>query len=314
MSETTPHYYAYSAYLKKQFGEGRTHKVVVSSGLTCPTRDGTIDKGGCTFCDVRGSSSYFGKIGRGDTIKEQIRSRIPGIKNRYDAKHFIAYFQSYTNTYSDVNYLREIYEAALSEPEISGLAIGTRPDCLPDAVIDLLEELAQKHYVSLELGIQSFEDDTLKWLIRGHDGDCSRVALKKLKERAPHVQVCAHLIFGSPTDSLEMAKNAALELNRSGVAGVKLHQLMILKNTKLAKMYEAEPFKTLSIPEYAKLVSEFLEHLDPSIYVERLYAKATHPDECIAPEWSKTQWGPHNRFNEYFAEHQVKQGSFVSQL
>lgn len=301
-------YYSYSRYLKETFG-GKTYKVVVSSGLTCPTRDGLIDQGGCAFCDVRGSSSFFGKQGRGKEISEQIKSRIPGIRERFGAEHFIAYFQSYTNTYSDIGYLREIYTAALAEPGISGLAIGTRPDCLPDAVIDLLEELAQSHYVCLELGVQSFEEPSLRWLERGHDGESSRDALRRLRARGPSVQTCVHLMFGSPPDSPTMARDAALELNALGCRGVKLHQLMVLERTKLAKLYRAEPFKTLSIEEYTALVGEFLEHLSPEIYVERLCANASHQEECLAPEWSKYRWEPHNRMREILIERGVRQGA-----
>src|SRR3954468_7494568 len=144
-------HYPYSRYLVDTFGE-RAYKVVVSSGLTCPTRDGTLARKGCAFCDVRGSSSYFGKQGRGRQVNEQIAARLPGVRDRYGARVFLAYFQSYTNTYADVDYLREIYEAALAAPGIRGLCVGTRPDCLPDPVIDLLEELARERYVSLELG------------------------------------------------------------------------------------------------------------------------------------------------------------------
>jgi radical SAM protein (TIGR01212 family) len=151
---TTLPYTSYNSYLRSVFG-GKTYKIVVASGLTCPTRDGTISKKACAFCDLRGSSSYFGKQGRGDDIRAQIQKRLPAIRARFNAEHFLAYFQSYTNTYTDdLPYLRQIYEAALAEPGISGLAIGTRPDCLADPVIDLLEELAQRSYVSLELGCQ----------------------------------------------------------------------------------------------------------------------------------------------------------------
>jgi radical SAM protein (TIGR01212 family) len=305
-------YYHYSRYLRETFGE-KTYKVVVNSGLTCPTRDGTITKGGCTFCDVRGSSSYFGKIGRGGEIRAQIDQRLPGTRARFGAQKFIAYFQSYTNTYSDADYLRGIYEEALSHPGISGLAIGTRPDCLPDSVIDLIEELAQKHYVSLELGVQSFEDATLEWFIRGHDGECSRAMLAKLRECAPHVHTCAHFIFGAPTDSPTAARDAALEVNRLGVRGVKLHQMMVLKHTKLAEMYaesaaRGEPMRILSMEEYAERVIDFLEHLDPKIYVERLQAKASHVGELVAPDWSKTHWEPYNRILEIMGERGSYQG------
>ncbi len=296
VSATEDHslYYHYSRYLRETFG-GKTYKVVVNSGLTCPTRDGTITKGGCTFCDVRGSSSFFGKQGRGGEITDQINLRLPGTRARFGSEKHIAYFQSYTNTYSDAEYLRGIYTEALAHPEIAGLAIGTRPDCLPDSVIELLEELAQKHYVSLELGVQSFEVPTLEWFIRGHDGDCSREALRKMRERAPHVHTCAHFIFGAPTDSPTAPRDAALEMNASGVRGVKLHQMMVLQHTKLAEMFATEPFKILTVEEYAERVIEFLEHLDPKIYVERLQAKASHLKELIAPDWAKTHWEPYNR-------------------
>ncbi len=301
-------YYSYNRYLQNTFG-GKTYKVVVASGLTCPTRDGTLAKGGCAFCDVRGSSSYFGKKGRGDEIQEQIRSRIPAVRERFGAKHFLAYFQSYTNTYSDVEYLRSIYQAALSEPGIDGLCIGTRPDCLPDAVLDLLEDLAQKSYVSLELGVQSFDNASLEWLTRGHDRQSSLDALARLKNRAPHVQVCVHLIFGSPTDSSQAPEEAAQILNSFQIQGVKLHQLMILENTELARRFREEPFPILDLEAYTEQLIRFLEHLSPSIYVERLYANATHNDECLAPQWSKNRWDTHNQIRDLFQSRNCIQGA-----
>jgi hypothetical protein len=305
-------YYPYSRYLQETFG-AKTYKVVVASGLTCPTRDGTIASGGCAFCDVRGSSSYFGKQGRGREISAQLRARIEPVRRRFGAEHFLAYFQSYTNTYTtDLDHLREIYTAALAEPGIRGLCIGTRPDCLPDGVLDLLEELARGAYVSLELGVQSFEDATLEWLARGHDGACSVDALERLRRRAPSVHACAHLIFGSPTDSPRAARDAARLLNASGARGAKLHQLMVLEGTELAARYRREPFPTLSLEAYAEVVAEFLEHLSPSIYVERLCATASHPGECLAPEWSRLRWEPHNRLRELLAARGHRQGAALT--
>jgi radical SAM protein (TIGR01212 family) len=303
-------YYSYNRYLHETFG-AKTYKIVVASGLTCPTRDGTIAKRGCAFCDVRGSSSFNGKKGRALDVQEQIRTRIPPIRERFNAEKFLAYFQSYTNTYADVDYLRPLYEAALAESGIEGLCIGTRPDCLPDAVIELLEDLARTHYVSLELGVQSFEDATLEFLTRGHDGQCSIDALKKLSARAPHVHTCAHFMFGSPTDTAHAARDAALILNDLGVRGTKLHQLMVLDNTELADRYRAKPFPTLSLDEYGARVIEFIEHLSPEIYLERLCANASHPEECLAPEWSRSRWEPHNRLREMMREAGLKQGSKI---
>lgn len=304
----SPPYFSYNRYLQQQFG-GKTYKVVVASGLSCPTRDGTISKQACAFCDLRGSSSYFGKQGRGADIGTQIRARLPRIRERFNATHFLAYFQSYTNTYAEVAYLREIYEAALSEPGIAGLCVGTRPDCLPDAAIDLLEEMAKRSYVSLELGIQSFENPTLDWLTRGHDRQCSIDALERLARRAPHVHTCAHFIFGSPTDTPDAAREAALILNDHGVRGAKLHQLMVLDHTELARRYREQAFPTLSIEQYGEKVIDFLEHLDPSIYLERMCATATHAEECLAPEWSRSRWEPHNQLRDLLAARGCVQGA-----
>jgi len=304
-------FYPYSRYLQETFG-GKTYKLTVASGLTCPTRDGTLAKRGCAFCDVRGSASYFGKRGRGDEIKIQLEKRMPGVRERFGAEHFLAYFQSYTNTYADVEYLRDIYTQALATPGIRGLCIGTRPDCLPDAVIDLLEELGQQFYISLELGVQSFEDDTLLWLERGHDGKSSIDALERLRQRAPHVQTCAHFMFGAPTDTPHAARDAARILNDLGVKGAKLHQLMVLEHTILAERYRAAPFPTLEIEAYTDVVAEFITHVSPTIYLERLCAKASHWDECIAPKWSCGQWVPHNRIRDLLIEKGVVQGSAVA--
>ncbi|MFZ9596338.1 MAG: TIGR01212 family radical SAM protein [Bdellovibrionia bacterium] len=306
-------YFAYSRYLTETFGE-KTYKVVVASGLTCPTRDGKLGKKGCAFCDLRGSSSFFGKKGRGEGVYEQIEARLPAIQSRFHCNRFLAYFQSYTNTYSSLDYLRKIYDEALSHPQIQGLCIGTRPDCLPDPVILLLEELAQKTYVSLELGVQSFEEATLEWLDRGHDRKSSLDALEKLKRLAPHVHVCVHLILGSPTDSPQNARESALILNDAGVRGAKLHQLMILEHTELARRWKEEPFPTLSLEQYAQQTLDFIEHLSPSIYLERLCATATHSEECLAPQWSKNRWKPHNELRDYLRAHHCQQGSKLNAL
>ncbi len=305
-------YYPYSQHLKEKFGE-RTYKVVVSSGLTCPTRDGTLAKRGCAFCDLRGSSSYFGKKGRGEPVLAQLNRRIPEIRDRFGARKLLAYFQSYTNTYnSSAEELRTLYLEALSHPEISGLCIGTRPDCLPDEVILILEEIAREHYVSLELGVQSFEDPALLWLARGHDSACSQDALTRLKRLAPHVQTCVHLMFGTPLDSPSAPREAALLINALGSSGVKLHQLMILKGTLLAELWEKEPFPTLSLEQYTRQVGEFIAHLNPSVYIERLYATATHSEECLSPEWSRKRWEPHNAIHAYLESSHCMQGSALN--
>ncbi len=305
--QTQP-FFPYSRYLQQIFG-GKTYKVVVASGLTCPTRDGSLAKKGCAFCDVRGSSSFFGKKERAAAISAQLSQRLPEIRRRFGAQHFLAYFQSYTNTYADPAYLRTLYLSALQVPNIAGLCIGTRPDCLSEAIVDLLEELAQTTYVSLELGVQSFEDPSLEWLERGHSGLASRKALALLRQRAPSVHLCVHLMFGSPPDSPAMARNAAQILNEYGVQGVKPHQVMVLENTELARRFREKPFPTLSLEQYGDQLVDFLNHLAPNIYLERLCATASHPEECLAPAWSKLRWEPHNQLRAHLDFKGCQQGS-----
>ena len=247
---------------------------------------------------------------------------MPAIRARFGVEKVLAYFQSYTNTYSDdLAGLRSLYEAALDHPHVAGLCIGTRPDCLADPVVDLLQALAARAYVSLELGVQSFHDETLLWLERGHDRLVSIDALERLRARAPGVHVCAHLMLGSPTETARecpavgpgsVAREAALLLNGLGVRGVKLHQLMVLENTELARRYREAPFPTLSIEEYAERVGDFLAHLSPRIYVERLSATATHFDECLAPEWSRSRWEPHNQIRDILNRRGVVQGAAIA--
>ncbi|OFZ19782.1 MAG: TIGR01212 family radical SAM protein [Bdellovibrionales bacterium GWB1_55_8] len=304
-------HYPYSRYLKETFGE-TTYKVPVASGLSCPTRDGALSKDGCAFCDLRGSASYFGKQGRGRNIAEQLRERIPGIRERFGARKFLAYFQSYTNTYAEPARLEELYLEALGVEDISGLCISTRPDCLPDPVLELLDRISQDHYISLELGIQSFNDQTLDWLKRGHNERCSIETLERLAVRAPRVDVCAHLILGAPTDVPGTARDAALKLNAGRVRGAKLHQLMILKSSELGERFATDPFPTLTLDQYSERVLEFLEYLSPGIYLERLCATASHKDECLGPDWSCDRWTPHNRIREFLERRQCVQGSKVS--
>jgi radical SAM protein (TIGR01212 family) len=305
-------YRSYREHLDSIYGE-KTYKIVVSSGLTCPTRDGTRAKHGCAFCDVRGSSSFHAKKGRGADVVTQINQRIEPIRKRFNAQKFIAYFQSYTNTYStDLDELRDLYTSAIEHPQISGLSIGTRPDCLSPEILALIESLAKIKPVCLELGVQSLENRTLEWLDRGHDAECSIHAIAQTRALAPSVELSVHLIFGNPTDLPTTPQRTAHLLSTLGVHGVKLHQLMVLENTKLAEWYRAEPFQTVSLTDYAEIVNQFLIHLDPKIYIERLYATATHPEECLAPHWSRERWGTHNKMRNYLAEKNCIQGSAIA--
>jgi radical SAM protein (TIGR01212 family) len=302
----------YSDYLVKTFG-AKTYKVVVSSHFTCPTRDGSVDKKGCAFCDVRGSSSFYGTINRGKSVQEQLLDRIPAIQKRFNAKHFLAYFQSYTNTYGDLDTLKSLISSALQVPGVKGVCIGTRPDCLSDACLAYLNELSQQTAVHLEWGVQSLEDPVLQWLKRGHDAKESWDALARLDLKAPGVHTCVHLMFGAPMESALAARYAAQMISAFGVKGVKLHQLMVLKKTQLAQWYQEKPFSTISLEAYADLVCEFIRYLRSDIYLERLFATATHPEECLAPEWSKQRWHAHNVILKRIKEKKATQAEYLLQ-
>lgn len=285
-------WYSYNDYLQKRFGE-KVYKITVSAGFTCPTRDGTRGKDGCAFCDERGSGSFFASGQATSAVREQILTTIPSIRERFHAQKFLAYFQSFTNTYAPIRYLQEVYDGAMNIPDVVGMAIGTRPDCISDEVLRLLSRYALGRYVSLELGLQSLRDEALSFYERGHsvaEGlDGIRRALKY-----ENLSLCVHLMFGAPGDTVETAIEAARTMNELGVDGVKIHQLMILKNTTLAKRFATNPWPTLTMEQYNDMAEAFLENLAPEIYVERTHALASHPEELVAPAWAAQRWAPFN--------------------
>lgn len=300
------YWHSYNDFLTHHFGE-KVYKITVNAGFTCPTRDGTKGTQGCAFCDERGSSSFFGAGKAGQAIEQQILQSIPHVKKRYRVNKFIAYFQSFTNTYGPISYLQEIYDGALNIPDIVGLAIGTRPDCVPTPVLTLLNRYAQSRYVCLELGLQSLQDESLKFYARGHsaqegiDAVCRAVKFTNL-----HIAV--HLMFGAPGETIQDAIDAAKTLNKLGIHGVKIHQLMVLKNTLLENRYASLPWPLFSLDEYNELVMTFLEYLDPKIHVERTHATASHPGELIGPSWSKLRFEPLNRLRKQMQENKSFHG------
>jgi len=286
-------WFSYNDYLQKRFGE-KVSKVTVSAGFTCPTRDGKRGSDGCAFCDEHGSGSFF-SAGQGTAaIRDQIVQAIPAIRQRFNANKFLAYFQSFTNTYAPVKYLQEVYDGAIGIPDVVGMAVGTRPDCIAEPVLNLLDRYAVGgQYVSLELGLQSLRDDALNFYTRGHTAEEGVDGIRRaLKHK--NLAVCVHLMFGAPGDNLQTAIDAAQTMNDLGVHGVKLHQLMILKNTGLATRYAREPWPLFTLEQYNELACAFLENLDPNIYVERTHALATHPEDLVAPDWASKRWEPFN--------------------
>lgn len=272
-------YYKYSWYLRQRFG-CRVRKVSLDAGFTCPNVDGTVAVGGCVFCDNR-SFSPSRRLPRKD-ITGQLEQGIALIAKRFKVDRYLAYFQPATNTYGPVARLRDLFTEALAHPLVSGLVIGTRPDCVPDDVLELLEELAQSHYVSVEFGLQTIHDRSLDWMNRGHHYDAFLDAMTRSRGRG--FEICAHVILGLPTESRDDALATARELARLQVEAVKLHNLYAVRHTPLADWVASGDVRLQERDEYVALVVDFLELLPPQCVVERVHGDAPS-DYLIGPAW-----------------------------
>ncbi len=266
--------------MREKFG-ARVYRVPLDAGFTCPNRDGSRARGGCTFCDDRGSGAPTIKTAL--SVKEQLEQGMSRISHRFRAQKFLAYFQAFSNTYAPVSRLRELYDTALSYPQVVGLCIGTRPDCVPDDVLDLLAEYHQKTFVWLELGLQSAFDETLKRINRGHNAWEFFDAVKRAKKR--NLLVAAHLIFGLPGENNFHFMESTRQVAASRVDGIKIHQLCVYKGTPMERDYQAGRLKLLSKTDYVRYVADALELLPPDTVIMRLVAEGTK-EEIVAPEWS----------------------------
>ena len=273
-------YNTFSEELKRQFG-CRVQRLSVDAGFTCPNRDGTVGLDGCVFCGGLGSGSFG--ILREASVAEQLEHAKEVMVRKYKAARFIAYFQSYSNTYGPVERLRALYEEALAVPDVVGLIVGTRPDCLPEETLDLLACYARRTYFWLELGLQSPLDRTLAAIGRGHDIASFLQAVAGCRERG--IRVCAHVILGLPGESREEMLSGARFLNEAGVDGVNIHLLHVMRGTRLADQYLAGGVRMLDRDEYVGLVCDFLERLDPGIVVQWLTGDGNRQD-LVAPLWS----------------------------
>lgn len=255
---------------------------MVDAGFTCPTRDGTLSEGGCLFCDLCGSGG--GDTFRGMTVTEQVSSQIEKALQKKSHQKFIVYFQAFTNTYESPERLKQIYDEALCHPDIVGLAVGTRPDCLPEETLNLLHDYNKRLDVWMELGIQSIHVQSLRYLKRRHDFTSGVNAINRCHELG--LKTCAHVILGIPNETPEMMAETALELSRLGVDAVKIHNLYVSKRTQLEVLYQQKKVKILSLEEYIPILLNFLKHLDPEIIIQRLFGEA-HRNLHVAPDWTK---------------------------
>lgn len=301
---TIRRYNAFSEELKRIFG-CRVHRISLDAGFTCPNRDGMVGTGGCIYCGDTGSGAYG--INRGASVAAQIEDGKEVMVRKYKARKFIAYFQSYSNTYAPVGQLRKLYDEALGVPDVVGLIVGTRPDCLLPDVLDLLGEYARETYFWLELGLQSPLDRSLRFLNRGHDFASFASSVKMCKERG--IRVCAHIILGLPGEANEEMLATPRILNDLGIDGVKIHLLHVMRDTLLAEMFGKGMVRLLDRDEYVGLVCDFLERLDPRISIQRLTGDGGR--DLIAPLWSLAKFEVLNAIDAELERRGTRQGSRI---
>jgi uncharacterized protein len=295
-------YNSYNRCLKDTFS-ARVYKIGLRLDFTCPNRDGAVAVGGCIYCN--NSSHTPQNYQPRSSVTEQLERGAAALQRRHRAEKFIAYFQSYTNTYASVLKLEKLYREALDFPGVVGLSIATRPDCVPDDVLSLLTDLSHHTYLWLELGLESMQDRTLQWVNRGHGLKEFIDAVERCKER--ELRLCTHLILGFPGESRAEILETPSLLNRLEINGIKLHNLHVIKNTGLEKLYAAGTFTLYSQSEYVALVVDFLERLNPEIVVHRLTGE-TYRAITVAPEWSINKMAVHNAIWEELERRDTWQG------
>lgn len=297
---------SYNRELREVFNK-RVYKIGLRLGFTCPNRDGTVAVGGCIYCN---NASHTPQDYRPrSSVTAQLEQGALALQRRHKAEKFIAYFQSYTNTYDTTSKLERLYREALDFPGVVGLAIATRPDCLPNETLDLISDLSKQTYLWLELGLESMYDRTLAWVNRGHSLSDYIDAVTRAKTR--DLRVCTHLILGFPGESREEILTTPELLNRLGIDGVKLHNLHVIKNTALEKLYHLGQVALFTRDEYVALVVDFLELLSPNTIVHRLSGE-TYRAITVAPDWSVDKIGVHNAIFQALEERDTWQGRLFS--
>lgn len=299
---STKPYQLFSDRLKDRFGV-RVHKISIDAGFGCPNRNGGREGSGCLFCDPTGSGSVG--IKKQLSVAEQMEQGKEVMRRKYKASKFMAYFQPFSNTLAPANQLRSLYDEALAVDDVVGLAVGTRPDCVPAEVLDLLGEYHRRTYFWLELGLQSSHDRTLDWLRRGHDFATFDKACRRAK--ACGLRVCVHVILGLPGESRADMLATADVLAALQVDGVKLHLLHVLRNTPLGNLYAEGKVQLLEKDEYVELVVDVMERLHPATLIHRLTGDGPR-DQLLAPFWSLKKWEVLNAIDAEFARRGSRQG------
>jgi uncharacterized protein len=277
------YYNAFSDFILRKYGE-RVQKVTVDAGFTCPNRDGTLGSGGCIYCN--NDSFNPGYNNRAKSIRQQISEGIDFLQQRYKVKKFLVYFQPFSNTYGPLHLLQACYEEALSCPDVVGLTIGTRPDCIDEQKLDYLSGLAKRYDITLEYGLESIYAETLLKINRGHDFQSYLRAVTMARDRG--IQVCTHIIIGFPWENREHWLHEAEVLSAVPTNFLKIHHLHIVQDTELGRRYQQQPFELLSYPQYLEVICSFLEKLNPDIVIQRLFGESP-AGLLLAPVWNRSR-------------------------
>ncbi|MDR4503493.1 MAG: TIGR01212 family radical SAM protein [Candidatus Scalindua sp.] len=276
----THRYYPFRYFLRELY-PFKVHKISLHAGFTCPNRDGLAGSGGCTYCDNESFSPNVKKEAL--TITEQVENGVQFLKRRYGAEKFIAYFQSFTNTYADVKTLKTRYDEALLHKDIIGISIGTRPDCITDDALNLIDSYTEKYHVWIEYGLQSIHDRTLQLVNRGHSYKEFEDAIGRTKQKS-NIKICAHVILGLPGEDWEDMMETAEALSTLDIDGLKLHHLYVARNTSMANDFFTGNIKTMNMEEYVSTACDFLERIPPGVVIQRLVGD-THGGTLLSPLW-----------------------------
>ncbi|MFI2856405.1 TIGR01212 family radical SAM protein [Paenibacillus sp. JSM ZJ436] len=301
-------FHTWNAEMREVFQE-KVFKVTLDAGFTCPNRDGTIAKGGCTFCSARGSGDFAGS--RRDDLVTQFNTIRDRQHQKWPHAKYIGYFQAYTNTYAPVEELRVYFETILKQPGVVGLSIATRPDCLPDDVVEYLAELNELTYLWVEMGLQTIHESTSQLINRAHDTQCYYEAVEKLRRH--NIRICSHIIYGLPQEDHEMMLSTGRAVAGMDVQGIKIHLLHLMRKTPMVKQYEAGLLRFLEQDEYIGLIADTLEFLPPEMIVHRLTGDAPR-DLLIGPMWSRRKWEVLNGIDAELKRRNTWQGKLWKEL
>ncbi len=297
-------YHTWNYHLRKTFGH-KVFKVALDGGFDCPNRDGTVAYGGCTFCSAAGSGDFAGN--RVDDLTTQFQDIKDKMHSKWKDGKYMAYFQAYTNTHGPIEELKEKFESVLSQEGVVGISIATRPDCLPDEVVEYLAELNKRTYLWVELGLQTVHERTALLINRAHDYQCYVEGVNKLRKH--NIRICSHIINGLPLESYDMMMTTAKEVAKLDVQGIKIHLLHLLKGTPMVKQYEKGMLEFLSFENYVSLVCDQLEILPPEMIVHRITGDGPI-DLMIGPMWSVNKWEVLNAIDAELKRRDSWQGKF----